>query len=80
MISVISLLFAMMFKWLPDTKVEWRDVGLGAVLTAALFEVGKFLIGLYSGKQGLESCRTSRKRSRWPRKKTISATVATAKL
>ena len=37
--AVISLLFAMMFKWLPDTKVEWRDVWLGAVLTAALFEV-----------------------------------------
>jgi membrane protein len=45
----------MMLKWLPDTKVEWRDVWLGAVLTAALFEVGKFLIGLYIGKQGLES-------------------------
>jgi Virulence factor BrkB len=53
--AVISLLFAMMFKWLPDTKVEWRDVWLGAVLTAAMFEVGKFLIGLYIGKQGLES-------------------------
>jgi membrane protein len=53
--AVISLLFAMMFKWLPDTKVEWRDVWLGAVLTAALFEVGKFFIGLYIGKQGLES-------------------------
>jgi membrane protein len=36
-------------------QVEWRDVWLGAVLTAALFEVGKFLIGLYIGKQGLES-------------------------
>ena len=53
--AVISLLFAMMFKWLPDTAVEWRDVWLGAVLTATLFEVGKFLIGLYIGKQGLES-------------------------
>jgi membrane protein len=53
--ALISLLFAMMFKWLPDTKVEWRDVWLGAILTAALFEVGKFLIGLYIGKQGLES-------------------------
>ena len=40
--AVISLLFAMMFKWLPDTAVEWRDVWLGAVLTAALFEVGNF--------------------------------------
>jgi membrane protein len=53
--AVISLLFAMMFKWLPDTPIEWRDVRLGAVLTASLFEGGKFLIGLYIGKQGLES-------------------------
>jgi membrane protein len=52
---VISLLFAMMFKWLPDAKVAWQDVWLGAVATAALFEIGKFLIGLYIGKQGLES-------------------------
>jgi hypothetical protein len=52
---VISLLFAMMFKWLPDTPIQWRDVWLGAILTAALFEGGKFLIGLYIGKQGLES-------------------------
>ena len=54
-LAVISLLFAMMFKWLPDTKVTWRDVWLGAVGTAVLFEIGKFLIGLYIGKQGLES-------------------------
>jgi membrane protein len=53
--AVISLLFAMMFKWLPDTPIEWRDVWLGAILTAALFEGGKLLIGLYIGKQGLES-------------------------
>jgi membrane protein len=45
----------MMFKWLPDAKVAWQDVWLGAVATAALFEIGKFLIGLYIGKQGLES-------------------------
>jgi membrane protein len=53
--AVISLLFAMMFKWLPDAPIAWRDVWLGAILTAALFEAGKFLIGLYIGKQGLES-------------------------
>lgn len=52
---VITLLFAMMFKWLPDAEVHWQDVWLGAVLTALLFEVGKFLIGLYIGKQALES-------------------------
>jgi membrane protein len=53
--GMITLLFAMMFKWLPDTDVAWRDVWLGAVVTAALFEIGKLLIGLYIGKQGLES-------------------------
>ncbi len=45
----------MMFKWLPDTPVEWRDVWPGAVVTAALFEIGKFMIGLYIGRQALDS-------------------------
>jgi membrane protein len=53
--AMLSFLFAMMFKWMPDTPVRWRDVWLGAIFTAALFEIGKFLIGLYIGKQGLES-------------------------
>jgi membrane protein len=53
--GTITLLFAMMFKWLPDTYVAWRDVWLGAAVTGALFEIGKLLIGLYIGKQGLES-------------------------
>jgi membrane protein len=53
--SVISLLFAMMFKWLPDAPVDWYDVWLGAILTAAFFEIGKLAIGFYIGKQGLES-------------------------
>lgn len=52
---VITLLFTMMFKWLPDAVIGWRDVLPGAVLTAALFEIGKQLIGIYIGKQGLES-------------------------
>jgi membrane protein len=53
--GVLTLLFAMMFKWLPDIDVEWRDVWLGAAVTALLFNIGKFLIALYLGKQGLES-------------------------
>jgi membrane protein len=53
--AVITGLFAMMFKWLPDATISWGDVLPGAILTAALFEIGKFLIGLYIGKQGLES-------------------------
>ena len=53
--AVISVLFAMMFKWLPDANVRWGDVWIGAIATAVLFEAGKLLIGLYIGKQGLES-------------------------
>jgi membrane protein len=54
-LSVISLLFAMMFKWLPDAPVDWYDVWLGAILTAALFELGKSAIAFYIAKQGIES-------------------------
>jgi membrane protein len=53
--SIISILFAMMFKWLPDAAVDWTDVWLGAMVTAVLFELGKSAIGFYIGKQGLES-------------------------
>ncbi len=50
-----AVLFAMMFKWLPDAAVDWRDVWLGATTTAVLFEIGKSAIAFYIGKQGLES-------------------------
>ena len=50
-LALIAVLFAMMFKWLPDAEVRWDDVWIGALVTAVLFEVGKFLIGLYIGKQ-----------------------------
>jgi hypothetical protein len=53
--TVVALLFALMFKWLPDVSVAWGDVWLGALLTALFFELGKAAIGLYIGKQGLES-------------------------
>jgi membrane protein len=54
-VGIISLLFAMMFKSLPDAPVDWYDVWLGAGITAVLFELGKSAIGFYIGKQGLES-------------------------
>src|SRR5262249_49798113 len=54
-ILVTTLLFAMMFKWLPDIEVGWRDVLPGAFITALLFELGKFLIAVYLGTEGLES-------------------------
>ncbi len=53
--AVVTVLFAMMFKWLPDVSIGWRDVWLGAFLTALFFEVGKAAIGFYIGKKGLES-------------------------
>jgi membrane protein len=53
--AVITLLFAMMFKWLPDTPIDWTDVWLGAVVTTVFFEIGKLAIGFYIGRQGLES-------------------------
>lgn len=53
--GVITLLFAMMFKLLPDAKIAWRDVWIGAGLTSLLFTIGKFLIGLYLGKADIGS-------------------------
>lgn len=47
---VITLLFAAMFKILPDAIIAWRDVWVGAIVTALLFQIGKFLIGLYLGR------------------------------
>ncbi len=52
--GITTLLFAMIFKFLPDAKVQWRDVWIGAVATAALFTIGKTLIGLYLGRAGTE--------------------------
>lgn len=48
--GLITLLFALIFKYLPDAKIRWRDVWLGAGVTSLLFTLGKFAIGLYLGK------------------------------
>jgi membrane protein len=47
---VTWLLFGLMFKVLPDAKITWKDVRVGAFVTAVLFTIGRFLIGLYLGK------------------------------
>ena len=52
-LAVITGLFAMIYKFLPDVKIAWRDVWFGAIVTAVLFVVGKFLIGLYVGYSGI---------------------------
>ncbi|MEA2695685.1 MAG: rane protein [Acidobacteriota bacterium] len=53
--AVITLLFAMIFRYLPDAKVSWEDVWVGSAATALLFTVGKTLIGLYLGKSSVAS-------------------------
>jgi membrane protein len=49
-VAVITVLFAMIFRMLPELKITWGDVWVGAALTAVLFTLGKFLIGFYIGK------------------------------
>ena len=49
-IFLITVLFAMIFKILPDVKIPWSDVWVGSAMTAILFTIGKFLIGFYIGK------------------------------
>jgi membrane protein len=48
-IDIVTLLIAMIFKFLPDARLSWRDVRLGAALTAALFLVGKYALVYTSG-------------------------------
>jgi len=52
-LAVSTLLFAMIFKFMPTAPIVWRDVWIGALVTAVLFEAGKALIGLYIGKSGM---------------------------
>ncbi|MBC7971056.1 MAG: YihY/virulence factor BrkB family protein [Verrucomicrobia bacterium] len=51
----ITLLFAAIYKFLPDVNVAWKDLWIGAATTALLFNIGKFLIGLYLGSSGASS-------------------------
>ena len=53
--GVITVLFALIFKVLPDVKNKWSDVWLGAAITAGLFTLGRFVIGQYIGRAALWS-------------------------
>ena len=48
-LAVVVLLFASIFKFLPDVKIQWRDVWIGALITAIFFAIGKWALGLYLG-------------------------------
>ena len=54
-LAVLTLLFSILFKWLPDRQLAWRDVWLGGFVTALLFNVGKSAIAWYIGTQAFES-------------------------
>ncbi|MGC4088947.1 MAG: YihY/virulence factor BrkB family protein [Polyangiaceae bacterium] len=54
-LGVTTLLFALIYKYVPDAVIRWRDVWLGAFVTALLFSVGKLLLGLYIGKSSFAS-------------------------
>jgi membrane protein len=51
----VAALFATIYKVLPSVRIAWRDVTVGAVVTAALFTIGKYAIGMYLGNSGLAS-------------------------
>jgi len=53
--AITTLLFAMIYKLMPRARIVWQDVWVGAAVTAMLFEIGKFLIGLYLGKTSVAS-------------------------
>lgn len=50
---IVTLLFAMIYKLLPDISIHWGDVWIGAIMTSLLFTIGKFLLGLYLGKSNV---------------------------
>jgi membrane protein len=54
-LAITSVLFAMIFKILPDVKIIWSDVWVGAAVTSLLFNIGRYLIGLYLGRSSVSS-------------------------
>lgn len=54
-VGVVTLIFALIYKILPDVDIEWKDVWMGALVTSLLFNIGKTLIGLYLGNSATAS-------------------------
>lgn len=54
-LGILTLLFGMIYRFMPQVEVAWRDVWAGAFATAVMFEIGKFLIGLYMAKASVAS-------------------------
>ncbi len=53
--GIITLVFALLFRFLPDVRIDWSDVWLGAAITSLLFVIGQFLLGWYLGRAGISS-------------------------
>ena len=53
--DLLTALIAMLYKWLPNVAIGWRDVWMGAFTTAVLFSVGRIAIGLYLGRSAIAS-------------------------
>lgn len=53
--AITTTVFAMIYKFMPRVRVAWRDVWIGALVTALLFSLGRYLIGLYLGRSGMAS-------------------------
>lgn len=53
--GIITVLFALMFRYLPNATIKWKTVWIGSIITAALFVLGKFLLGLYFGQSDIDS-------------------------
>jgi membrane protein len=58
-LAISTVLFAVIYKYMPQASIAWRDVWIGAIVTAVLFEIGKVLIGLYVGKSSTISSLTA---------------------
>jgi membrane protein len=54
-LGITTLLFALIFKFVPEAEIAWKDVGIGALVTALLFSLGKLLVGLYIGRSSVAS-------------------------
>jgi membrane protein len=54
-LALVTVIFGLLFKVLPDAKIKWRDVWVGAIVTTVLFAIGKFLIGFYLGNSTFNS-------------------------
>jgi membrane protein len=54
-LALVTLIFAILFKVLPDAKIKWRDVWVGSLVTTAFFTLGKYLIGFYLGNSSVNS-------------------------